>query len=85
MASWSVALVQEVATQVFNSEMAVWLLHRQSQPLLELQDEPSQLPTQFDHAQDGSHAKEEEAKMAAANAKDFILVSPSSTEYDMMV
>ena len=47
--SWSVVFVQDVATQVFNWEMAVWLEHRQSQPVEAEQDEPSQLPMQSDH------------------------------------
>jgi len=70
--------VQEVATQVFIWEMAVWFEQRQFQPLLESQSVPSQLPIQSDHAQDGSHAKDEEANKAAAKAKDFMLtVMPS--------
>jgi len=68
-----VLLVHEVATQVFNWEMAVWLEQRQSHPLLEEQEDPSQLPMQSDQEQDGSQAKDVEANNAAANAKDFIL------------
>ena len=66
-----------MATQVFNCEMAVWLEHRQSQPLEEEQDAPSQLPMQSDQVQEGSHARVEVAKRAAAKgtaaAKDFML------------
>lgn len=70
--------MQEVATQVFIWEMAVWLEQRQFQPLLESQSVPSQLPIQSDHAQDGSHAKDEEANNAAAKAKDFMLTVTST-------
>jgi len=55
--------------------MAVWLEQRQSQPEPEEHEEPSQLPMQSDHEQDGSHARVDVAKRAAARgaAKDFIL------------
>ncbi len=55
--------------------MAVWLEQRQSQPVPEEQEEPSQLPMQSDHEQDGSHARVEVAKRAAAKGatNDFIL------------
>src|ERR1700742_4029698 len=56
--------------------MAVWLEHRQSQPVDGEQEEPSQLPMQSDHEQDGSHGSVGVVKRAAArgraDAKDFM-------------
>ena len=48
-------------------------MQKQSHPVLESQELASQLPMQSFQAQLGAHAKEDEAKRAAANAKFFIL------------
>ena len=57
--------------------MAVWLEQRQSQPDPDEQEEPSQLPMQSDHVHDGSHARVDVAKKAAAKGtaavKDFMM------------
>jgi hypothetical protein len=57
--------------------MAVWLEQRQSQPVEDEQEEPSQAPMQSDHEHDGSHASADVVKKAAARGraavKDFIL------------
>lgn len=66
------------ATQLFRLAISVELVQTQSQPLDELQEVPSQLPTQLVHPQLGSQATDEAAKSAVARGsvcrKDFMVI-----------